>query len=232
MWPSLHIEESARARIHVAERFFQALRRIDVAVAIGSTILQQGDLFPVEQSYIAHAVEHRRREFALGRSLARKALGELGLGQLEIPAGADRAPTWPEGIIGSIAHCGDLCVAAVARRSSGLRMIGIDLERIAENADLLDIVSTDHERQRWQCGGTAPSVLATVCFSAKESVYKAIYPSMKQYLDFHDLDLDIHLPGSCFAARLVPQVQGKEEIFEMRGRFSITNEFVMTYATA
>jgi 4'-phosphopantetheinyl transferase EntD len=39
----------------------------------------------------------------------------LGLPERPIPMGRDRAPVWPEGVVGSISHSDAFCLAAVAR---------------------------------------------------------------------------------------------------------------------
>lgn len=107
-----------------------------------------GDLEPIERSFVANAVHSRRKEFALGRALARRALAAAGHARVGIPAGPDRAPIWPTGIIGSITHCDHIAVAAVAPTQSGIQAIGIDLERTAGTADLIDVVTTVRERMR------------------------------------------------------------------------------------
>src|SRR5688500_10573337 len=61
-------------------------------------------LFPEEEKAVAGALERRRREFALGRMHARRALGSLGYPDVCIGVRHDRAPLWPAGIVGSITH--------------------------------------------------------------------------------------------------------------------------------
>src|SRR5262245_62949338 len=72
-------------------------------------------LLPEERAHIARAIPKRRNEFAVGRSLARELLGELGFPDFPLLPGADRAPRWPLGIAGSIAHDSRQCVVAVVR---------------------------------------------------------------------------------------------------------------------
>lgn len=135
------------------------------------------DLFQAELPGIAGACARRRLEFAAGRTCARRALGKLGVPVLPIPIGKDRRPQWPEGTIGSISHSREVCIAAVARKASGLAALGVDVEeRDAVTLDLAEEICTPQERIRlfalpvvWQ----QPTLAAI--FSAKESSYKAQY---------------------------------------------------------
>jgi 4'-phosphopantetheinyl transferase EntD len=134
----ISIKDGAWLRLKAAEQFFKELKQADAAVAIGSTLFQQGEMLPAERKFIGRAIKRRQDEFALGRSLARTALSKLAHPPIAIPAADDRAPIWPEGIL----------VAAAARLSSGIQMLGIDLERIMQNSDLFDTMTTVSERQR------------------------------------------------------------------------------------
>ena len=68
-----------------------------------------------ERAAVAGAVASRQREFAGGRTCARRALLRLGHAAQPIPVGACRAPVWPHGVVGSITHCSSFAAAAVAR---------------------------------------------------------------------------------------------------------------------
>jgi len=72
-------------------------------------------LFPEEEMLVARATEKRRQEFTAGRECARSALSALGVQAAPILRGYRGAPQWPDGIVGSIAHCAGYCAAAVAR---------------------------------------------------------------------------------------------------------------------
>lgn len=85
-------------------------------------------LFPTEESAIANSVEERRREFMTVRHCARSALSDLGAPAVALPPGPDRAPQWPDGVVGSMTHCVGYRAAAVGWRSEELTSIGIDAE--------------------------------------------------------------------------------------------------------
>lgn len=85
-------------------------------------------LFPTEESAIANSVEERRREFMTVRHCARSALSDLGAPAVASPPGPDRAPQWPDGVVGSMTHCVGYRAAAVGWRSEELTSVGIDAE--------------------------------------------------------------------------------------------------------
>jgi 4'-phosphopantetheinyl transferase EntD len=131
-------------------------------------------LFPDEAAAVVRAVAKRRREFAFGRACARAALGA----EVAIGVGRGGAPIWPAGVTGSITHTDDYAAAAVVRAGN----IGIDVEllaRIAEVSGLAERVALPTERE----------VPVGVVFSAKESVYKCLYPTAGRFLEFADVEL-------------------------------------------
>lgn len=178
-------------------------------------------LFPAEEAGVARAVARRRREVAFGRACARAALGR----SIELPAGAGGAPSWPEGVVGSITHTDDDAVAVVVERGPYLA-IGIDLESIAHAArteDLLATVTTAQER------AAAPSglPLAALVFSAKEAVYKCLYPLGGIFLEFHDVELAIDPAGRFRVLR----ADGYDPT-PLHGRFAFDADHVATVVAA
>ncbi len=147
-------------------------------------------LFSEEEPAVARAVAKRRREVAFGRACAREALGR----SIAIPAGAGGAPRWPDGILGSITHTDDEAAAVVAERGD-ITALGIDLESLAHAAHIEDLLATvTSAAERAAMDPALP--LAALAFSAKEAVYKCLYPTAGQFLDFHDVELAIDPAGT------------------------------------
>ena len=73
---------------------------------------------------MAAAVDKRQREFATGRRLAHGLLTELGVGGGPLLPGRDRAPIWPDGVVGTISHSRAWCVVAAARGRVGAEGAG------------------------------------------------------------------------------------------------------------
>ncbi|WP_428243386.1 4'-phosphopantetheinyl transferase family protein [Gynuella sp.] len=133
-------------------------------------------------------VGKRKAEFVAGRVCAQKALGHLGVHGAQIAIGANRAPVWPAGILGSISHSHEYaCCVAASTPDSTLNGIGIDAEQImsAERADKLygHIVSESEKHYLQTLNCSWPTAL-TLVFSAKESLFKTLYPAVLQYFDF------------------------------------------------
>lgn len=150
------------------------------------------DLKPLEAHYVARARPKRLNEFAAGRSCARAALAELGIHDAALPAAEDRQPVWPHGFIGSITHTAGFCAAAVASRTD-MRALGIDSERVgAPTPDIWPTLCRDEELA-WldslPVGQRAAAV--TLVFSAKEAFYKCQYPLVAEWLDFHDVRIQV-----------------------------------------
>src|SRR4029078_1632441 len=97
------------------------------------------------------------------------------------------APTWPRGVVGSLAHDSEIAVAAVALRSE-FSSVGIDVEPAsALDRGILDLVATKTERTEIQ----DDLFLGRVLFTIKEAVYKAVFPLDGKFLDHHDVEVKL-----------------------------------------
>jgi enterobactin synthetase component D len=148
----------------------------------------------------------RQTEFLAGRLCARHALLQL-TGTPTVPAvGADRAPCWPAGVVGSISH-GDGWAAALVGAQPHWRGLGLDIERLlsparAERlqasiltpAELQRLAQYPQEQQAW---------LVSLTFSLKESLFKALYPLVQQHFYFHDAELLSHSPEGAAQLQLL-----------------------------
>jgi enterobactin synthetase component D len=187
-------------------------------------------LHPDEAECVRNAVPKRKREFAKGRLCARRLLAEMGIRQFPLLVGQDRSPVWPEGIAGSLSHCDGYCAVALARKSvvSG---IGLDVEtaaRLDDNlvpmvctAEEIAWLSTLDESDRGRCG--------KLLFSAKESVFKCVYPLTGLFLDFQDCRIRLQPGSGTFAAALTnPQLPPRWLERELPGRFAVDSRRVFT----
>jgi len=159
-------------------------------------------LFPEELAAITGAVENRQREFAGGRACARQALEALGFPSMAIPAGLDRAPIWPVGVVGSISHSLTRGVAAVARQTDGFISIGVDLEESTPLDEMFAIdLCTPFERDwlKQQPSGQR-GLLLKAMFSAKECAYKCQYPLSKTLLEYSAIRIELDAEVNSFSA--------------------------------
>jgi enterobactin synthetase component D len=182
-----------------------------------------------------HAVPKRRQEFAAGRWCVREALRRLdpALEHVEVGIGSHREPLFPDGVVGAISHGGGIASAAVAWQRDALG-VGIDLEAwIAADAlaSVLDAVLVEGEATRLlQQTGWSLARVATLVFSAKETLYKCLFPSVRRYFDFKDAELcSIEPSTGRFTARLrVSLTDDLRDGERFEGRMQIADEGVIT----
>jgi 4'-phosphopantetheinyl transferase EntD len=162
-------------------------------------------LFPEEEAVIAKAVDKRRREFTTARACARAALARLGLPPGPIVPGLGGAPQWPDGVVGSMTHCGGYRACAVALDRDVLT-IGVDAEPHDKLPDgVLGTATSQEERGRLTALAAAVPgpYWDRILFSAKESVYKAWFPLTRRWLGFEDASVTIDPKDGTFTARLL-----------------------------
>ncbi|HEV8692908.1 MAG TPA: 4'-phosphopantetheinyl transferase superfamily protein [Lysobacter sp.] len=184
-------------------------------------------LHPQEQAQVADAVDKRRREYAAGRLLAHSLLHELGADScVPLINGADRAPQWPAGVVGSITHCMGWCAVAAASAAVS-RGIGIDIEPaqpLPEGTATLVLTAAEHDG----LARLPPALRAhaeRLVFSAKEAAYKALYPSTRTFLDFPDLQVELDTDGGFVAT---PTRAAAIATGPIRGRYRVTGEYLAT----
>ena len=180
-------------------------------VAVALVGIGAGELLPGEAAAVAGAVPARVAEFAAGRLAARRALAALGHPAVAIPAGPDRAPCWPEGLAGSIAHAQGVAVAAVRRGAS----LGLDVEADAAlEPELWPLICDPVELAALPAGDRGRAV--RLVFAAKEAVYKAQYPLTGRLIGFDAVRVTLEEDG--FVARLRQKVGPLPDGHRLRGR--------------
>jgi 4'-phosphopantetheinyl transferase EntD len=198
-------------------------------------------LYAAEEHYIRRAVDKRRREFATVRWCARAALARLGIPPGALLPGPNGAPTWPNGVTGSMTHCAGYRSAAVAL-TERVASIGIDAEPdLPVPDDVLATIALPSEL-RWcreTTAGEAPTE-QPVCrgrllFTAKEAIFKAWYPLTHRWLDFTAAEVTLNGTfvrgsGGTLQGRLLvpgPSV-GRQPISEFSGRWIAARGLVAT----
>lgn len=140
--------------------------------------------FPVEPDSTGR-MTRRRRHFLAGRWCARQALAHAGYAEhCPLHGDADGVPQWPAQWLGSISHTDGRAVAVVARHTD-LAVLGVDVERVMspQRADRLQArIATAGELARVSDFSTGAAV--ALLFSAKEALYKALYPRVRHFEGF------------------------------------------------
>src|ERR1700730_11763137 len=135
---------------------------------------------------LRYATQKRQREFLAGRWCAEEALQRLGAGSTHVAMAEDRAPIWPDGVVGSITHTGNFAAAAGAW-AADIAGVGIDSEEIIDPAaarDIADICMVDEAMLFEPAHGRSFCEFCTLVFSAKEAVFKCLFPLTRKFLEF------------------------------------------------
>ncbi len=150
------------------------------------TIGPSAEVWPEERRAVERAVAKRQNEYFATRHLARLALTELEVPHAPILNNDDRSPRWPDGVFGSLTHTDTWCGVAVARREGLVSGLGIDMERLGSvSPAVAQRILSEREL------GDGSGVDAAVRFSAKEALYKAIYPFVRRYVGFAEVEIEL-----------------------------------------
>jgi 4'-phosphopantetheinyl transferase EntD len=191
---------------------------------------ESGAVHADEEQYVRNAGSRRRVEFAGGRFCSRQAFVRLGVKPCAVGRREDGAPVWPDGLVGSISHTDVYCGAVVARRAD-YRYLGLDIEKVGSlERECWPIVLTGVERE--QCAtlpARAVNRYAALVFSAKECVFKSLYPVSGVFLEFHNLSIAPEPSTGTF--RISPRLDLRLKpgtVDNLRGRFLFFDGHVFT----
>ena len=163
----------------------------DAAAFTPASFAAQGMALPAS---LQGAAPKRLGEFLAGRLAAREALRPFGLAGSTVAIGRAREPLWPAGMEGSISHsqlAGQGVALCGVRPAQG--GMGLDLEAWLgpeQGSQLWSGIVDEDEWGRLEAGARALGLDRarglTLVFSAKESLFKALYPRVGRYFDFLD----------------------------------------------
>jgi len=151
------------------------------------------DAVLMDSRWLGQALPQRRREFAGGRVCAAAALRALDLLDDWLPiARPHRYALFPVGAVGSITHNRSLALACAADADCFIG-VGIDIEEVIWHPELVAMAAhvmcpQEHKRFQNMEGFTALQFFY-LCFSAKESLYKALFPLCHVDLEMSEAEL-------------------------------------------
>lgn len=146
---------------------------------------------PLAYRDLQSAASKRKAEFIAGRLMAHRALMHLGIETSEIGIGEHRSPIWPDGTLGSISHSQTMAVSGASYREHRV-YVGMDIESLIpplQAKQIGPLICTEEEWGVWRTTTLSLATFVTLIFSAKESVFKGVYPYVKRYLEFKDARL-------------------------------------------
>lgn len=137
-------------------------------------------------SSICRSVKKRQGEFIAGRYMAKLCLESFSIYDYDVAIGPNREPVWPKEIQGSISHTTSQAGAIVTKLKK-YRFVGLDIEELC-SLHIAKQVSLDiynkHEFALFFKLGFSTEMITTIIFSAKESLFKATFPYIRQYFGF------------------------------------------------
>ena len=142
-------------------------------------------------------VPQRQAQFLAGRLAAKQALTshKTTLAESQIAIGNHREPIWPTGCTGSISHSEQTSVACVNQQLTERGGVGVDIQSNINKDTINKIASTvlsekDSLIMKRGVADLTESQLFTLLFSAKESVFKALFNTVGEYFDFQTVSVE------------------------------------------
>jgi len=206
---------------HKAVEFLADAFTDGVATEVGVTLPEK----------MAKAVAKRKAEYVGGRLCAMQAIAACsGQQSTAVTSGDHGQPVWPQGLVGSITHTHGFAAAAVGN-ASRFASIGMDTEQVM-TAEVMHNVRARicGPEDKFSVGSPfAPELYATLVFSAKESLFKCLYPLVGKMFWFEDALIRL-LPGEGgFTAELLSRLSGDFPAGRViEGRFCLTTGLVHT----
>ena len=194
---------------------------------------QNFPLLPEEQAIAeSFGSQKRRAEFTLGRKCAHGALSRFGLESEPILRNPEtREPCWPDSIRGSITHSAGFAAVAVGLKKE-IKGVGIDLESFSRSVDfkIRRHVCVDSELEWLESLPTKEAERSLrIIFSAKESIFKCLYPGTKTYLTFKDAAVTINENANNFSFTIFKSLPGIiQHGFTHHGRYSEIDKMLLT----
>ncbi len=181
---------------------------------------------------IKNSVKKRQAEYLAGRFMARCSLKKLGFQCVDIPIGKHRNPLWPYNILGSITHTQSKAICLITYKCN-YQYLGVDLERILALtliAEIKNSIINKQEKDIIDNSQLSFEQAFTLSFSAKESLFKALYPSVGYYFDFSAAEIvRICCKNNTFKIRLtqnLTDILKKDMVFS--GIFCIVDTSMLT----
>ena len=176
--------------------------------------------------------QKRRDEFILGRICAHRALSRFGLESVPILRNSEtREPCWPNSVWGSITHSAGFAAVAVGLKKD-INGIGIDLESFSRSLDIKISrhVCVNSELEWLESLSTKQAHRALrIIFSAKESIFKCLYPRTKTYFSFKDAEVSLDDDEKKFSFKILKSFPYKiQQNFPQQGRYSEMDKMLLT----
>ena len=126
--------------------------------------------------------------------------------------------------MGAITHSTDFAAAIL---SCDVLSVGLDIERLGRIKEkLYDKFFTPSELA--SINEVTDLEVETIIFSAKESIYKAIYFIVQRYVNFKEGELTLNPGNSTFSVSYIGENMMSLRNLETRGYWSVCKDHVLT----
>ncbi|MBJ9425484.1 4'-phosphopantetheinyl transferase family protein [Acinetobacter seifertii] len=231
--------------LYIPEQISKSIYEISSPIFLTSELFCYGlDLSQTTHLHIDQRLEHplkiaqarveRKNEYLCGRVLVQAVLNHhFGLDQ-PITSMHEPLPIWPSHVLGSISHSQNKLIVALSCHAVYL---GIDIEHWVTSEfaqESADLVLTPSEFDLWKskaCEFFEFARYVSLIFSIKESLYKAVYPTAKQYIDFLEASIvDINFENQTLTLTFLPEIQQRYQLLEQyQGGWVVEQDHIMTW---
>lgn len=231
--------------LYIPEQVSKSIYEISSPIFLTSELFCYGlDLSQTKHLHIDQRLEHplkiaqarveRKNEYLCGRVLAQAILNHhFGLDQ-PITSMYEPLPIWPSHVLGSISHSQNNLIVALSCHAVYL---GIDIEHWVTSKfaqESAHLVLTPSEFDLWKNKAAEFFDFAhyvSLIFSIKESLYKAVYPTAKQYIDFLEASIvDINFENQKLTLTFLPEIQQRYQLLEQyQGGWAVEQDYIMTW---
>lgn len=184
-----------------------------------------------QPTHIANGSVKKMSHYFAGRYLVSLALNDLDYESVDILNRPDGSPIWPFSISGSISHTRNAACCVIDRTGHS---VGIDIQNILyePNVSLVEkrVTTVIDEISNHPYLKMDRNTYISLIFSAKECLYKAIYPAVKKHFTFNAFNI-IHPVGeNILTFELVYSLSEKHAICtRYKVNYSVSESWVLTW---
>lgn len=169
-------------------------------------------------NYTKGEKSRRQIESSKARDLSARLLEHQGFDDRIVVKGEKGEPVWPVGAAGSITHCrlNDTCSFVAVATTKSKSLIGIDAECCQATGRMPKLAARIFSAEEIEILNSTSLDGLLLGFSAKESIYKALYPLLKKWFWFNQVKI-VHSDLNTLTVAPCPSLfegTGAEELYE------------------
>ena len=231
--------------LYIPEQISTSIYEISNPIFFTSELFCYGlDLSQTTHLHIHQRLEHppkivqahpkRQHEYLCGRILAQAVLKHHFALDQPLTSMHEHLPVWPTHVLGSISHSQNKLIVALSDKASYL---GIDIEHWVTSEfaqESAHLILTPSELELWKIKASKFfdfSQFVSLIFSVKESLYKAVYPIAKQYIDFLEaFVVDIDFENQTLTLAFTSEIRNRHQLLEhYQGGWKVEQDHIMTW---